>query len=99
MNNCLLAQVDAAEHEREDLFNRLMAETAQPTGYGLSDPLPDLRNEWQKSEDAFLAYRDQMCGTEYLADIDGSIRVLSRASCELTLTQQHNALLQERVNR
>jgi len=97
INDCLISIFDGVERQREETFQQMLDQVVQPPSPYSTDTIPDVRTEWQKAEEAFVAYRKQTCDTEYLQVIDGTIRVAQALGCELRLTREHIEFLRSRL--
>jgi uncharacterized protein YecT (DUF1311 family) len=99
MAQCLQAVLAQLEHRMQRTYDdtRRALAAAKRDGDFTVEPLDghrvtvDPSAELRGAQYAFLDYRKKMCGAEYDAYIQGSIRVLVVVQCEINLTRRQIA--------
>lgn len=93
LERCLSRVFSDVDRERTRLSARVIATSHQP------DPsfgkVPNLKKQLQRSEEAFVTYRKRTCDAVLTASIEGSWRGIETLNCNIKLTRERIALLQE----
>jgi uncharacterized protein YecT (DUF1311 family) len=92
---CLSAAFERLDRDRAALAAQVVASARQPDPDIVPGGMPDLKNQWRQSEQAFITFRERTCDAILTAAIEGSWRSIQTVGCMLRLTHEHIAFLRD----